>query len=186
MLPIGDVIPSRTRPVLTAVLAVGALALIGPPALRPWAIIWMADGLAIWMFGATLEDRMGRARFAAFAATGAAAAAAVAALTAPIPLVLIAAGGTAAMLGGGYLARFPTAPMLALVPTPAGVEIVEVPAWFIAAAWGVVHAATALGAATASVSLALAGGWLAAAGLGALLVWPFSRRERDHSAWWGA
>jgi len=186
MLPIGDAIPCRTRPVLTAVLAAGALALIGPPGLRPWVVVWLADGLALWTFGATLEDRMGRARFAVFAAAGAAASAAVASLTAPVPLVLVAAGGMAAMVGSGYLARFPSAPVLALIPIPVGIEIIEIPAWFIAAVWAAVHAATALGAATPATSLALFGGWLAAGVLGALLVWPFSRRERDHIGWWGA
>ena len=186
MVPIGDVIPTRTRPALTALLVVAALALVGPPALRPWTMAWLADGLAIGIFGRALEDRMGRARFSLFAVIGAVSAAALAELIAPVPLALVAAGGLAAAVSGGRLARFPGAPVLALVPVPFGLQILEIPAWFIAGVWGVVHLATALGAATPAATLAPLAGWVAAGVLGVVLARPFSRSERDHIAWWGA
>jgi membrane associated rhomboid family serine protease len=185
MIPIGDVIPTRTRPALTAVLVLAALALIEPPALRPWTMAWLADGLAIGIFGRALEDRMGRARFALFAVIGAGSAAAVAALIAPIPLALVTAGGLAAAVSGGHLARFPGTPVLALVPVPSGLHLIEIPAWFIAGVWGVVHLAIALRAETPAATLAPLAGWVAAGVLGVVLARPFSRGERDHIDWWG-
>jgi membrane associated rhomboid family serine protease len=71
------------------------------------------------------------------------------------------------------------------VPVLFGIELMEIPAWFVAGVWGIVHLAVALGAPTPAAALAMVAGWAAAGGLGAVLAWPFSRRERDHIAWWG-
>jgi len=185
MLPIGDVIPSRTRPVLTVALALAELALIGPPLLRPWAVVWIASAVAIGIFGRTLEDRMGHGRFAALAALGVASAAIIAALAAPVPTVLVCASGLAAAIGGAYLARFPRSRVLAIIPVPFGLDLMEIPAWFIAAAWGVVHLATALGALTHAGTIALLTAWIAAGAFGALAVWLLVRPERMAVSWWG-
>ena len=185
MLPIGDVIPTRTRPVLTVALAIAELALIALPRYRPWAVVWLANALAIGIFGRALEDRMGHGRFAALAALGAAGAGLTAArLHAPRP-VLVCASGVAAAIGGAYLARFPGSRVLVIVPVVFGIELMEIPTWFVAAAWGVVHLATALNAMTYAGALALLAGWAAAAALGALAVWLLVRQGRMNVSWWG-
>ena len=171
MLPIGDVLPSRTRPVLTVALAAAELTLIGPPLLRPWAVVWIASAVAIGIFGRTLEDRMGHGRFAALAA--------------PVPTVLVCASGLAAAIVGAYLARFPRSRVLAIIPVPFGLDLMEIPAWFIGAAWGVVHLATALGALTHAGTIALLTAWIAAGALGALAVRLLVRPERMAVSWWG-
>ena len=185
MLPIGDVIPTRTRPVLTVAVAVAELALIAPFLLRPWAIVWIVNALAVWIFGRTLEDRMGRWRFAALAALGAAGAGLSAALVARAPTVLVCASGLAAAVGGAYLARVPNSRVLAAIPVPFRINLVEIPAGFVAAAWGVVHLATALNAMTYAGTVALLAGWAAAAALGAMSVWLLVRPERMDVTWWG-
>lgn len=185
MLPIGDVIPSRTRPVLTVAFAAAELALIGPPILRPWAVVWIANAVAIGIFGRALEDRMGHGRFALLAALGVASAAIIAALAAPVPTVLVCASGLAAAIGGAYLARFPGSRVLAIVPVPFGIELMELPSWFIAAAWGVVHLGTALNAMTYAGAVALLTAWVAAGGLGAMAAWLLVRPERMSVSWWG-
>jgi membrane associated rhomboid family serine protease len=185
MLPVGDVIPSRTRPVLTSAFAVAELALVGPPQLRPWAVVWIVNALAVGIYGRALEDRMGHGRFAVLAALGVAGAAIAAALVAPGPAALLCASGLAAAVGGAYVARFPGSRVLAIVPVPFGIELMEIPAWFVAAVWGVVHLATALGALTHAATVALLTAWVASGLLGAVAVRLLVRPERMSVNWWG-
>jgi hypothetical protein len=128
---------------------------------------------------------MGHGRFAMLAAVGAAGAALIAALAAPAPVVLVCASGLASAIGGAYLARLPGSRVLVIVPVLIGIELMEIPTWFIAAAWGVVHLATALNAMTYAGTLALLSAWTAAGALGALAAWLLVRPERMGVEWWG-
>ena len=185
MIPIGDVVPRRTRPGVTVALAVAQAGLLLAPAFRPWGVLWIVNAAAIWIFGCALEDRMGRGRFAALATLGAAVASAVAMLAAPVPLVLVASGGLVAALAAGYLAVFPRSRVLSLVPVLVGIELVEIPAWFIALVWGAASLAAALAVWSSAEAVALLTGWVASAGTGAAAAWLLKRPERMAISWWG-
>jgi membrane associated rhomboid family serine protease len=187
MIPVRDVIPSRTFPGATvALLAAHAAGLVSAD-VRRWWLPWCVDMVALWIFGSTVEDRMGHGRFVVFyLLCGGAAAAASAAAGAPA-LTLIAAGGAVAGVSAAYLLLFPRSRVLTIVPAVGGIDVVEVPAWCVSGAWAAVYAAAA-GAAVApdagTGALALAVGLLAgvlAGGLGFLL---FRRPERMRVDWW--
>src|SRR5687767_1489877 len=83
MIPVQDVIPTRTRPAVTmALIAVNAFTLIAQrligantesltvvsPLLSIFShrtiVQFIANMLLLWLFGATVEDQLGRVRFA--------------------------------------------------------------------------------------------------------------------------
>jgi membrane associated rhomboid family serine protease len=127
MIPISDVIPTRTTPLLT-------LTLIALSALFVWLLdlgshaSLIANMVSLWLFGWTVEDRLGRPRFAVLFVSCAATAWM---LSTPHSAV---AGGAAGVLGG-YFVLYPRSLVLVLVPLPSLVS--EVPAvtflgvWFV-------------------------------------------------------
>jgi len=218
MIPVGDVIPSRTRPWVTIALIAANLlvfarvltlpatdlaSFFGAYGLVPADFRWPAlatslfvhtgwlhvvtNMACLWIFGATMEDRMGHLRFLIFyVAVGT-----VAALTEvwahpALDLPLVGASGAVAGVMGAYLANFPFSRVLVLVYLVVFVEVIEVPALFFLGLWfllqvlgGIQSAADAL--AIGGVALwAHAGGFVA----GAALVWLFRQRERQRVAWW--
>ncbi len=145
MIPVRDVIPSRTAPAVTLTLlaAMGAACLW--PAVREWWLPWTANALVLWLTGGTLEDRLGHARFAALAA-----ACAAAAFTAPLVTghqggTIWTACGAAAGLIAAYLAMFPQSRILTVVPVVVGIEVTDVPAWAVFGLWAVLQGAGAVG-----------------------------------------
>ena len=158
MIPLRDVIPSRTAPVVTiALVAANAVTFAF---LHPLAVA--ANMLALWLFGGTVEDRMGRGRFLVFylvcGATGAGSAAAA-----------------VAGVIGAYVVLYPASRIVTLIPVPYLLRIVEVPAGVFAAAW--------------LLAQAVSGGspvWPLASGVaaGVALVWVFRRPERLRVEWW--
>ena len=62
MIPLGDVIPVRTRPYVSLACMIGIL-IAGGPVLQV-----VSNIVALWIFGWTVEDRLGHGRFAAFCA----------------------------------------------------------------------------------------------------------------------
>lgn len=186
MIPVRDVIPSRTAPAVTLTLlaAMGAACLW--PAVREWWLPWTANALVLWLTGGTLEDRLGHARFAALAAACAAAAFTV-------PLVAGHQGGTiwtacgaAAGLIAAYLAMFPQSRILTVVPVIVGIEVTDVPAWAVFGLWAVLQGAGAWAALTwaAADPAGILIGTAAGAAVGALGSVTLRRPERMRVDWW--
>jgi membrane associated rhomboid family serine protease len=187
MIPVRDVIPSRTAPGVTlAVLAAlgGACAW---PAVREWWLPWASHAVVLWLTGGSLEDRFGHARFAAFAA-----ACATAALAAPVLAgrgvdpVWAACGAVAGVIAA-YAVMFPHSRILTLVPVVVGIEVADVPAWVVFGLWALLQAATAWSAMawssqadTTGIGLSVAAGALAGV-VGSVLL---RRPERMRVEWW--
>jgi membrane associated rhomboid family serine protease len=216
MIPLRDVIPSRTTPWVTlSLIGLNALVfgytaslsttqhqdLLFAAGLVPADFTWFAvltsmfvqsgwlhisgNLLALWIFGGTVEDRMGHARFLAFyliAGLDAALAWTWAAPASAMPLV--GAGGAIAGVLGAYFLEFPRSKVLVLVPIVFVYwEVLEVPATLILGLW---------------LLLQVLGGFTAPVVTGGLTIWPLiggvavglvgsrilQRRERRRVEWW--
>ena len=187
MLPVRDVIPTRTAPTVTLALAAAMGAACLWPSVREWWLPWTAHAVVLWLTGRTLEDRLGHARFGAFAA-----ACAAAAFTAPL-----AAGrqgdlfwtvcGIAAGLIAGYLVMFPQSRILTIVPVVIGIEVADVPAWVVFGLWAVLQGAGAWAALTWTAAADPMGMVIAAAAgaaAGAAGSVTLRRPERMRVDWW--
>lgn len=121
---------------MLALAALNVLAYALPPRPLPLAVA-LLDVLALGLLGPSLEGALGHWRLLALCAAGAAVGGALslalgegsAGVTA-----LAAVGATVAVLGG-YVARFPRARVIGLVPVPFLVTIVEVPAALLLGIW---------------------------------------------------
>jgi membrane associated rhomboid family serine protease len=187
MIPVRDVIPSRTAPGVTVALLAALGAAFAWPAVREWWLPWLSHAMVLWLTGGTLEDRFGHARFTAFAA-----ACTAAALAAPVAAgygvdLVSAVGGAAAGLIAAYAMMFPQSRILTLVPAVIGIEVADVPAWVVFGLWAVLQAAAAWSmltwsAPTAATGMAISLAAGASAGaLGGLLL---RRPERMRVEWW--
>ena len=213
MIPLRDVIPSRTRPFVTVTLILvnAAIFLSGrlmpdvhdplwrhATAVAPWP--WLAvlasmvvhsgwlhvasNLLVLWIVGGNVEDRMGPGRYLIFYLLAGAAAAAAQYRGSLFPAPPTAgASGAIAGVIGAYLVLFPNSRVLVLVPAWKGVDIIELPALIVIALWFLVQIATGVGA---GLDGATAGPRMLAGGLaaGLALVWVFRRREREDVSWW--
>ena len=143
MIPVQDVIPSRSTPLVTVgLLIVASLALI--------IALWMgcANRLAmiyapihmlfLWIFGDNVEGRIGPVRFAAlFLLAGAAGVAAHTLMTPQLPqATLLASGGVAGVLGA-YFVLYPRSRVLTFFPLP--FTLLEIPAVFYLGIFFVLH-----------------------------------------------
>lgn len=205
MIPIQDVIPSRTRPWVTlTIISAMAVALAsewmvsadvlrgliyaygwtGPhlwglfpvPTLLHLGLVHASSNmLALWIFGETLEDRLGHARFAALYLLGAVVSWTVVVLTHPISAMPgIGGRGAVAAVIGAYLAQLPRSRVLVLVPLPVVFDLVEIPAAIVPAFWcllQIIGVSSAGGGVTAAgqVLWAIGAGGLIGAAAGALL-----------------
>src|SRR5262245_33124569 len=177
MIPIRDVIPSRTTPWITIALVAASLVTFLATAFRPaddLNLLFFAHGLVpaeftwrsvvtaaflhtgwlhlvsnlvvLWIFGATLEDRMGHARFLVFYALAAAFAALVHTWAAPhLATPIVGASGAVAGVMGAYFVLFPTSRVLVLVSLVVWTDAIEVPALFFLGVWFVSQVASGLG-----------------------------------------
>lgn len=165
MIPISDVIPTRTLPISTVALIAASAAFVMLYHLGHGASL-AANLVCVWLFGWTLEDRLGHARFAAlFAITGAAAWL----LSTPHSAV----AGAAAGVIGGYFVLYPKSLVIVLVPLPSPVR--ELPAVIFLGLW--------------FLSQLVFGPFpfvpqLAGFFLGAVLCVLMKRPERLHVDWW--
>lgn len=141
MIPVRDVIPTRTAPGVTAALLAAMAAALAWPAVREWWLPWASHAAVLWLAGATLEDRFGHARFAAFAGSCAAVAALAPLARGQGADLAVVAPGAAAGLIAAYLVMFPRSRMLTLVPVVVGIELADVPAWVVFALWAAIQAA---------------------------------------------
>jgi membrane associated rhomboid family serine protease len=203
MIPLCDAVPSRTRPVVVWGLigasilasAIARLAGVDSPWLmsRSWGaalslIAWTRSlelalvVVALWLFGPTVEDRLGHDRFSVLwlLAGGTAATAGLAATPADFATPMLAGTGAAAGIVGANLALHPKGRMLGAMPVFIGFEFVDVPAWAYALAW-TAAAFVLTFAPPALVAASLAAG-IGAGALGSLVL---RRPERMRVAWWG-
>jgi len=203
MIPIQDVIRSRRRPWITLSIigimaAVCVYAWTRPPEdvrsvvyahgwtgarlwlLFPVTAVWHlgvvhagTNMLALWIFGETLEDRLGHARFAALYLLGAIVSWTTVIATHPVTaMVGIGGGGAVAAVIAAYLVQLPRSRVLVLVPLPFIFDLVEIPAAIVPAFWcllqiiGVTSAGGGV-AAAAQVLWAISGGAVVGAAVGA-------------------
>ena len=178
MIPIRDVIPTRTMPVATMALATENLALLLYVSLGTATaalLVYLAiNAGCLWIFGPTVEDRMGHGRFLVFyAICGAAAAlAGPAGFTALDARIAVFCGATAGVMGA-YTVLYPSSRLVTLVPLIKPVPVVEVPAVYFGGLWLSVQLATG------TLPAFLVG---LATGMCAVLV--FRRPERLRVEWW--
>jgi rhomboid family protein len=167
MFPVSDVIPSRTRPVVTiGLLLVSAAVFLWELHLDPHARhllfqtfgvvpvnpAWVAtvtslfvhDGwiqfasnmACLWIFGDNVEDTMGRVTFLLFYITSAIVTAIVhVALHASSLTPLVGASGAIAAVMAAYFVLFPRSQVLTIVFLISRIDVAEVPAIFLLAAW---------------------------------------------------
>ena len=163
MIPIGDVIPTRTPPVMTVALIALTVVFSTLAGTGGFAIV-VINMLFLWLFGWTVEDRLGHARFATlYLACGAVA------LLLSWPVAAIGSGVGAVI--GAYFALYPRSSMLVLIPLP--LAAVEVPVAVFLGLWCVLQILT--GAFAAPFVGFFAGGALC------LLM---KRPERIKVDWW--
>ena len=163
MIPIGDVIPTRTPPVITLVLIAFTVVFSTQVVMSGFAIV-LFNMLFLWLFGWTVEDRLGHARFAAlYLACGAAAFA----LTWPLAAISSAVGSVI----GAYFVLYPKSSMLVLIPVP--LMAVEIPVAVFLGLWCLLQVLTGAFAAPFASFFA-----------GALLCLLMKRPERVRVEWW--
>jgi len=149
-----------------------------------WAHL-LGNMLYLWIFGDNVEDLMGHGGFLLFYLLTGLAAVWTHILTAPAsPVPLIGASGAIAGVLGAYLALFPRARIISLVPLGFFLRIVAVPALLFLPLWFLlqfIQGVATLGAETAGVAWwAHIGGFAS----GFLLVWVFARRRRSRRDRW--
>jgi membrane associated rhomboid family serine protease len=181
MIPLGDVIPVRTRPFVAYGVIVVMLAAGGS------MLQLAANVMAVWIFGQTIEDRMAHGRFAAFVMLCASlAAAAQSAADRSHPLAVAVSHGAAAAVIGAYFAAYPQSRVLLLIPAGLSLRVIEVQAVVFLALWYMLQVVGALGALVATPVAGVIPSWAHAVGVmaGAGLVRPFRRPERERVEWW--
>ena len=184
MIPLGDVIPVRTRPYLT-VASMAAIPIAGGPLLQI-----ASNMLSLWIFGRTVEDRMGHGRFAVFCGVCGGIAAFVQSMAYPAsPLANAVATGAVAGVIGGYFVLYPHSKVVMVVPMGISLRVVEAPAFAFLALWFLMQVASGVGSISglrASPVPGLIPSWAHvvgfATGAGAVLV--FRRPDRLRVEWW--
>lgn len=193
MLPLRDVIPTRTPPRVTMVLIALAAGLVLASIALPelWrllprnGVVLAANLWLLWLCGGALEDRLGHVRFFCLYLTASVTAAIV---TAPVgsPSALPVAGATGgvAAIACAYFLLFPRSQLLVLVPGKGLIDLVEVPSAAFAGVWLCLH----VGLIVATIDLTGAGdayGLGVGAAIGLLGGWLLRRPERLRVEWWG-
>lgn len=160
--PLRDVIPSRSRPVLTwvTVALAAPILLWTAPTLTTAGLLGLTT-IPLLVLGETVEDQFGRTRYLVMlAATGV-----LGGWFGGTPMAVLAA--LTAGVSGTHIALFPTARILLSL----GVALLEIPAFFIVGSWIM----TLLVARVPLVGAAIA------LGLGAATA--RFVRPRDHARW---
>jgi membrane associated rhomboid family serine protease len=193
MIPLGDVIPVRTRPYITlasmAAIPVAAWVLRDSSPEPSWLQI-AANVLSLWIFGRTVEDRMGHGRFAAFCALCGGLAAVVQSMADPrSPMLNPILNGAVAGVIAAYFVLYRNSKVAILVPVGIALRVVEVPAVVFLAIWFLTQALGEVGSILSVRTSPMPGllpswGHLAgfAAGAGAVLL--FRRPDRLRVEWW--
>jgi membrane associated rhomboid family serine protease len=179
MIPVRDLIPTRTRPGMTVGLLAVLAAVLPWCGVRDWWFPWCLHLASLWLFGSTVEDRLGHFRFLVLVAASMTAAAGLAAFGGVLSVPSAAAGGIAGVLAA-YFLMFPRSRVLTIVPVIVGFEFADIPAWVVAGLWAFVQVVaawprTSTPAWACIVAGAVAGGlaWLA-----------LRRPDRMRVEWW--
>lgn len=168
------------------------------PAAAIWALLslvrpsgWFQGAtcaFALWIFGPTVEDRMGHGRFLILYAGCAAAAATAAAAAGGLPAAaIVMLPGAIGGVIGAHTALYPKARVLVLIPVARGLDVDVVPAVLLAGFWVVAQLAISVSRGMLhgpwSPGLALV---QAAVGLvsGAAAAFLLKRPERMRVEWW--
>lgn len=145
MIPIRDVIPTRTTPVATLTLAAVNLAALlyvslGEPSAA--LLLYLAlNILFLWLCGENVEDRMGHARFVGFYVVCGIAAGVAQAMVAPgLEIRIAVTGGATAGVMGAYAVSYPRSRLVTLVPLIVTVRVIELPALYYMGLWLAVQA----------------------------------------------
>jgi len=103
--------------------------------------------VALWIFGPTVEDRVGHGRFVVlYVGCAATAALAVALVGAIAPTTVDLFPGAVGGVVGAHAALYPRARTLVLIPATRGIDVDTVPAVLLAAFWVVFQMASSIGA----------------------------------------
>jgi membrane associated rhomboid family serine protease len=130
---------------------------------------------ALWIFGASVEDRMGRRRYLGFFLLSSVAAGLLDVVArAGSPEATIGASGAVAAVISAHFVLFPTSRALVLVPLLRSIDLVEVPTLLLVGFWLVFQTAGGAGL------FVVLGGALT----GALFVWMFRQPARETVEWW--
>lgn len=184
MIPVGDIIPTRTRPFITLALMAVTIAVGGP--LVPVA----ANLVALWLFARAIEDRLGHDRMVVFVVLCGTAAAFARTLTSPIlPLGAAAVSGAVASIVAAYFVLYPRSKVLVLIPVGWPPPIVEAPAVFLLAIWFLMQVVGGLSSPAGFAASPIPGllpswGHLVGLAAGAAAVFVFRRPERQRVEWW--
>jgi membrane associated rhomboid family serine protease len=215
VIPLRDVVPSRTTPVVTLLIIllnvlVFAAVLWMPgrdgariamhhgllPAAFEWRTLltsmflhqgWLhlaLDSLYLWLFGGTVEDRVGHGRFTLFyLSCGAAAAFGQMAANPASMTPLLGASGAIAGVLGAYFALFPRSRVLMLAPVGTQMDLIEAPAVSFLLAWFVLQLAGGLGSLGAFGAGTTFAAQVTGFAAGVALVRVLGRRERLGVEW---
>lgn len=181
MLPIRDVVPTRTTPVVVlGLVALNAAALVYALVSGRFNLVLVLYlGLAalfLWLFGENVEDRTGHGRFLALYLLCAGSAVFFQRLLLPgLDARIAATGGATAGVMGAYTVLYPRSRVVALIPLVTFVQPVEVPSAYLMAFWFVLQ-----------WSAGTFGSHLAAFATGMCAVLVFRRPERLRVEWWDA
>jgi membrane associated rhomboid family serine protease len=137
VIPVKDNIPRERSPLVTFGVVAAVLAIYVLSAHRVGLLPFLLDVGFLVLLGPSVENRLGRLRFAALCLLAGAAAVvvwAVAGEGTPSPLLAGALGVVMAILAT-YLLLFPHARVLSLVPVPFYTTLVEVPAAALVGVW---------------------------------------------------
>lgn len=178
MIPVRDVIPTRTKPAVTIALVAVNVLLLSYLALGERtgaAMLYVGlNALYLWLFGGTVEDRLGHLRFLVLCLVcGAAAAMVQANIPSPLLVRLAAAAGATAGVIGAYFVLYPRSRIVTLVPMLVTVQVVEVPAAYVAGFWLVIQ-----------IGVGMTGAWITALATGMAAVVALRRKERLRVEWW--
>jgi rhomboid family protein len=163
MIPIGDVIPTRTPPVVTIAL-IALTVVISTQVIASGLGVVLFNMLFLWLFGWTVEDRLGHGRFAVlYLLVGATASA--------LSIPLVAVSSAVGSVIGAYFLLYPKSSVLVLIPVP--LSTVEIPAVVFLGLWCLLQILTG----TVVVPFA---SFFA----GAVLCLVMKRPERVRVEWW--
>jgi len=148
----------------------------------------VAGAFALWIFGPTVEDRVGHGRFVVlYAGCAAAAAAVVAAIGALSVTAVVLLPGAVAGVIGAHAALYPRARILVLIPVAQGLDVGDVPAVLVAGLWvvaqlgsSVTHGVSLLDWSPGLALVQMAAGIVSGAAAAVLL----KRPARMRVEWW--
>lgn len=150
-------------------------------------VLTLVDLLILWLFGASVEDRFGHARFVGFCLVASTITLSIGLRWAPPwapawSMLPVATAGMLAAVMGAYLALFPRSRVLVLVPWWPGPRVSEVAVTVVMALWSVLQLVLTVGAPGPAGTT-----WLALGlglGLGGVAAPVLRRPERMGPAWW--